>query len=131
MSQDFPSMSVSNQARAKRPRPTFAGSRKWRFCAMASHIGIVGSASALGRDPVDVPGGVFDVASFAMDAILSVDDKARLGPARLVRVNDLIDAGRAIEPRRLAVTGEIVADRDVRIAQPKVHGLVLLVIGVG
>ena len=66
-----------------------------------------------------------------MDAILRVDDKARVCAARLVRVNDFVDPGRAIKPRRLAEAGKIVADRDVGIMQPKMNGLILFVIGVG
>jgi hypothetical protein len=65
-----------------------------------------------------------------MDAILGVDNEAWVGATRLVRVNDFIDAGRAIKPRGFAETGKIVANGDVWITQTEVNSLILFVIGV-
>ena len=74
---------------------------------------------------------VFDVASFAMDTILSVDNEPRARMSRLVRVRHLVDPGWTIKSRGLSVTGKIVADRRVRIMQAKMDRLVLFVVGVG
>jgi hypothetical protein len=65
-----------------------------------SHIRIIRSAAALGGGPVDVLLGVLDVAGFAMDAVLRVDDEARVLARGFVAIDHFIDAGRAIEPRR-------------------------------
>ena len=65
-----------------------------------------------------------------MDTILSVDHKARVCATRLVRVNDFIDASRAIESRRLPETGEIITDRRVGVAQAQMNRLILFVIRV-
>ena len=43
----------------------------------SSHIGVIGSAAALGRNPGDVSIGILDVARFAVDAVLRVDHEAR------------------------------------------------------
>ena len=45
-------------------------------------------------------------------------------------VNDFIDAGRAVQPGRLSVTGKVVADRNGRIRQPQMDRLILLMVGV-
>jgi hypothetical protein len=78
----------------------------------ASHIGITGSAAAFGDRPGDVLGGVLDVAGLAVDAVLRVDHEARLGLRLGVLVDDLVDAGRAVEPRGLAIKRQVLLDRD-------------------
>jgi len=95
-----------------------------------SKVRIIRTASAFGRDPFDIFGRVLDIASFAMDAILRVDDKAWVRATRLVRVNDLIDAGRAIKSRGFSEPGKIVMDRNLGIAQAEMNGLILFVIRV-
>jgi hypothetical protein len=45
--------------------------------ARSLHVGIIGSSSAFGDDPIDVLGRVFDVAGLAVHTILRVDLKAR------------------------------------------------------
>jgi hypothetical protein len=82
-----------------------------------SKVRIIRPASAFGRGPFNIFGGVLDIAGFAMDTILRVDDKARVCATGLVRVNDLIDAGWAIKPRGLSEPRKIVTDRNVGIAQ--------------
>src|ERR1700678_2900023 len=57
-----------------------------------SHRLIIGAAAALRRNPGDVAVRILDVAGFAMDAVLGVDDKA--GTCRLL--GPFIDPGRAI-----------------------------------
>ena len=54
-----------------------------------SHRLIIGSATALGRNPGDVAVWILHVAGFAVDAILGVDDEA--WPGRLL--DPLVDAG--------------------------------------
>ena len=94
------------------------------------HIRIVRPASAFRRNPLDVFGRVLDIASFAMDAVLGVDNKSRVGTTCLVRVNDFVDASWAVEARGFPEPGQIVTDGDVRIMQPEMDGLILFVIGV-
>jgi hypothetical protein len=43
-------------------------------CSTPSHVLIVGTASTLGRHPVDILIGILDVAGLTVDAILRVDD---------------------------------------------------------
>ena len=97
----------------------------------SSHVRIIRPASAFRRDPFNVFGGVLDVASFAMDAILRVDDKARVCATGLARVNDLVDAGWAIKPRGLSKPRKIVTDRNVGIVQAEMNRLILFMIRVG
>ena len=66
-----------------------------------------------------------------MDAVLGVDHEPRIGLGRLVAIDDLIDPRRAVKPRRLAVFGQVDADRDRRIQQLQVGRLVLGMVGVG
>ena len=73
-----------------------------------SHIRIVRPAAALRRHPVDVLGGILDVAGLAVDAVLRVDHEARIALAS-VGVDHLVDAGRAIEPRGLAIERQVLA----------------------
>src|SRR6516225_1711014 len=75
-----------------------------------SKIRIIRPSAAFRRGPLDVLRRVLDVASFAMDAILRVDDEPRLLASRLVRIHHLVNASRAIEARRLSVARKIVAD---------------------
>jgi uncharacterized NAD(P)/FAD-binding protein YdhS len=114
------------------PRRRRALSGRWpRGDDRPSHLLIIGAAAAFRRRPGDVLRGVLDVAGFAMHAILRVDDEARIGLARLVAVDDLVNARRAIEPRRLGVARQVDAYGDRRVRQLQMNRLVLLVIGVG
>ncbi len=65
-----------------------------------------------------------------MHAVLRVDDKARIGLVRLVAVNDFIDGGRTIEPRRLAINREVLSNRDRRVLQTQMDLLIFRMIGV-
>ena len=61
-----------------------------------------------------------------MDAVLRVD----LEPRMVVAVaNDLIDASRAVALRRFGIDRQVDVDRDVRIGQHQMHGLIFFVIG--
>src|SRR5271166_2334849 len=61
---------------------------------------------------------------------LRVDDEARVGAFGLVGIDDVVNASRAIEPRRLAIPGKVVANRNRRVAQLEVDRLILLMVGV-
>ncbi|MNQ77744.1 hypothetical protein D3C85_926300 [compost metagenome] len=63
-----------------------------------------------------------------MDAVLGVDLEARV--LALLVGQHLIDARRAIEPRRFAVLGQVDVDRHGRVQQLQVGRLVLGVVGV-
>ena len=82
-----------------------------------SYIGIIRPAAALGRRPVDVLLGVLDVAGFAIDAVLRVDDETRVLARSFIAIDHFIDAGRTIEPRRLAISRQIDADGNRRVLQ--------------
>ncbi len=97
-------LALSLPHRARRGKPV--GCRPPR-----SHVGIVGSAAALGHHPVDVLGHVLDVAGLAVDAILRVDLEPRL---LLLAPDDLVDAGRAVALLGALEELEIDLDRYAR-----------------
>src|SRR5438270_473509 len=70
-----------------------------------SHIRIVRSVAALRRGPIDVLRRVLDIARLAVDAVLEVDLELRVLP--VVVVEDLINAGRAVEPGGLPVLRQV------------------------
>src|SRR6476620_10831026 len=92
------------------------------------HIRIIRPAATLRRHPVDISRGILDVAGLAVHAVLRVDDEARIRARCLVGVDHLVDRGRAVEPRGLAPLRQVLRDRDRRILQLEVDGLVLLVV---
>ena len=65
------------------------------------HIGIIGSATALGRDPVDILGRVLNIASLAMHAVLGVDLQAWV--AAIAVAHDFIDPSRAVPLLRCVI----------------------------
>src|SRR5450631_2190080 len=67
-----------------------------RIARDPSHIRVIRSATAFGRNPGNVLIRVLDVAGFAMDAILRVYDELR----RTALLNPFIDTSRAIARRR-------------------------------
>src|SRR5690349_22573089 len=78
--------------------------------ASSSHVRIIGSAPAFGDDPDDILLRVFDVAGFAVDAILRVDLKPGIGPG--IVAHDLVYAGRAVALLGRRIKREIVLDRN-------------------
>ena len=90
----------------------------------SSHVLIVGTATALRRDPIDVAIGILDVAGFAVDAILCVDDVAR-DPALL---HPFIHAGRAVTGGGAGVDIMLGRLLQGRIRDPQVNRLIFLVI---
>ena len=95
------------------------------------HIWIVRPAPAFRRYPLYVLGRVLDVASFAVDTILRVDDKAWICAGYLVRVNDFVYSSRTVKARRFSKPRKIITNRYVGIVQSKVNGLILFMICVG
>ena len=73
------------------------------------HIWVIGPTAALGHRPVDVLARVFDVACFAMHAILRVDLELLLTPLGL---NHFIYACRAIALRGLSPEGQVLGNWD-------------------
>src|SRR3546814_13042917 len=91
------------------------------------HVRIIGASTAFGYHPIDVLGGILDVARLAMDAVLGVDDELRVA---FFLADDLVNARRAITLRRLVVHRQIVIDRNIGIAQRQVERLILLMVGI-
>src|ERR1017187_7960863 len=98
------------------------------FDARGLHGLVDGPLAALGGHPGDVLGRILDVAGLAVDTVLGVDLQS--GSVSLV-ADDLVDAGRAVALLRRVIEGKIYLDGDVRVLQPQVTGLILLVVGVG
>ena len=64
-----------------------------------------------------------------MDAVLRVDDKARIGLGVLIAIDNFIHASRAIQPRRFAINRQILSHGNRRIGQVQMHRLVLFMVG--
>src|SRR4029077_6407357 len=94
---------------------------------LSLHIGIFWSPTPLRRLPGDVAVGILDVASFAVDAVLRVDHKARL-PTLL---HPLIDPGWAVARRRPGIDVMLRSFLERHVGAPEGGWLVLLVIGAG
>src|SRR3954454_6446186 len=98
----------------------------WRYrdqsAELSLHIGIFWSPTPLRGLPGDVAVGILDVASFAVDAVLRVDHKARL-PTLL---HPLINTGRAVARRRPGVDVMLRCLLERHVADPQVRRLVLL-----
>ena len=100
------------------------------FVPRQLHIRIVRPASAFRGDPLYVFGWILDIAGFAVDTVLRVDDKTRVRAICLIRIDDFVDASWAVEARGFPKPGQSVTDGDGRIMQPEMDGLILFVIGV-
>src|SRR3954447_8995901 len=92
-----------------------------------SHRLVIGSAATLRRNPRDVTVGVFHVAGFAVNTILSIDDEPGSGGL----LDPLIYRRRTITARWAGK--DIVLGRLLQgdVGDLQVHRLVLFVIGVG
>src|SRR5262245_1223326 len=89
--------------------------RAWGLRFNPLEVGIVRSAATLRRNPVYILAGVFDVASFAVHAVLSVDVEPRVGPSLVIE--NFIHPRWAISCRWLGVFGEVDADGDGRVLE--------------
>src|SRR6185436_5079210 len=90
-----------------------------------SHVGIVGTAPALRRNPGDVGVRVLDVAGFAVNAVLSVYDILQIGTL----TDPLIDSGGTIARRRACVDVMLRRSLNVGIADMEVPRLVFRMVG--
>ena len=64
-----------------------------------------------------------------MDAILRIDDEARIFFRRFIAIDHFINTRWTIEARRLAIFWQIVAHRCLSIFQLQMHRLVFFMIG--
>jgi len=97
------------------------------FSSIESHIRVIWPPAALGRNPGDVLIGVFDIAGFAVDAVLGVDHE----PGRTRLLYPLIDAGRAIPgrgPSEYIVLGFFLQRH---VSDMKMNGLIFFMIRIG
>src|SRR6266850_4081467 len=88
---------------------------------------VIGTASALGRNPGNVAVRVLHVTGFAVNAILGVDLEAR---TRCL-LDPFIDAGRAIAVGRTGIDVVLGCLLQIHIGDLEMNRLVFLVIGVG
>src|SRR5206468_755447 len=84
--------------------------------------------STLWRHPNNILRWVLNIASFAVHAVLSVDLEARI--AGLI-AHKLVHPGWTVALLRSVVECEVHRDRDGRVLERQVRGLVLLVVCVG
>src|SRR5690606_2968231 len=87
-----------------------------------SHVRIIGSAAAFGRDPVDILGRILDVAGLAVDAVLRVDHE--LGIA-LFDPDVFVDRRGAVAGLGTRIDRPVHLLRDRRVLEAQVAGLVL------
>src|SRR4051794_17706886 len=98
-----------------------------RYSVEGLHIDVVRPAAALGRDPVDVLVRVFDIACFAMNAVLGVD---LVSPAARV-LDPLVNPRRAVALRRSAIDVVLGPLLQLHVLDLEVARLILLMVGVG
>src|SRR5262245_18233302 len=91
------------------------------------HVRIIGAATTLRWNPGDVLVGIFDVASFAVDAVLRVDHKAGRTPL----LDPFVDPGWAIARRGPAIDVMLGRLLQRQIGHLEMWRLVLLVVCVG
>mmetsp|Transcript_25610 Transcript_25610/g.65926 ORF Transcript_25610/g.65926 Transcript_25610/m.65926 type:complete len:389 (-) Transcript_25610:905-2071(-) len=113
---------IASSARQASSHPKTAGLRG----SLGSHGSVRRAAAALGRSPMDVLRGVLDVACLAVHAVLRVDVQALLAAA-VISVHVLVHACRAEARLRARVHRQVDHVRDAGVAQPQVHGLVVVV----
>src|SRR5829696_9995562 len=94
---------------------------------LSSHIWVIRTAAPLGRHPSDVLIRILDIAGFAVDAVLRVDDKARI----TALLHPFIDAGRTITRRRSAI--DVMLGRFLQRHFPydQMRSLAFFVVGIG
>jgi hypothetical protein len=91
------------------------------------HPSVVGSAATFGRDPNDVLCGIFDIARFAVHAVLRVDLQA----ITVVIVLDVfVDARRAVARLWASINIQVDTDWNGRVFQRQMRRLLFFVIGI-
>ncbi len=91
------------------------------------HGAVRGSSAPFRGHPGDVLTGVFDVAGFAVNAILGIN----LESLDRTLINDLVDAGGTVTLGRLSPARQIYRQGNLAVSQLQMRRLVFLVIGVG
>ena len=91
------------------------------------HVAVIGPASALRHNPVDILCRILDITGFTVDAVLGID----LESGSCAFLNNFINPSRAIALRRLIKFWQIDGNRNAGILQSEVTGLIFLMIGVG
>ena len=93
------------------------------------HRRIVRPAAAFRRDPIDVLSWVLDVAGFAVYTVLAVDPQNFTAGFLVVEI--LVNAGGTEALFRTRIARPVDFNRNVRVLQRQVAGLVFPVIGIG
>src|SRR5665213_209234 len=92
-----------------------------------SHIRVIRPAAAFGRNPGNVLIRVLDIAGFAVDAVLRVDDEFRLAAL----LYPLIYAGRAITLGGPAIDIVLRGLFELHVGNEQMDRLIFLMIGIG
>ena len=92
----------------------------------ALHGFVVRAVAAFGSDPVDVLGRVFDIAGFAVQAVLRMNVQARLP----VFLRKLVHARRAVAGFGAGILRPVDAYRHAGITQHQVAGLIFRMVGI-
>ena len=90
----------------------------------ALHVRIVRPVAPLGACPIDVLAWVFDIAGFAMHAVLEVDDKLLFA----VFFDHFVNARRAIPLCGFCVFRQVDPDRDACVFEVQMHGLAFFMV---
>src|SRR5947209_8698479 len=91
------------------------------------HVRVIGASAAFGSDPVDVLGGVLDVARLAVDAILGVDLKPRF---TVLAVDKFINSSRTVTLFGSGIDGQVDCRWYVGVLERQMNRLVFFMIGV-
>src|SRR6266480_8123575 len=97
----------------------------YRICL---HVWVVRSPPTLWGDPDDILGRVLDVTGLAVNAVLRVDLEA-VGAVAVF--HEFVHARRTVAAFGAGILREIDCDRNARVFQREVAGLVLLVVRIG
>ena len=89
------------------------------------HVRVVGAVATLWDGPCDVLAWVFDIAGFAMHAVLEVDHKLLLA----VLFDHFVNARRTIPLCGFCVFGQVDPDRDAHVFEEQMRGLAFFVVG--
>ena len=91
-----------------------------------SHIGVVRSTQAFRGHPANILRGILDIAGLTVNAVLSVNLKARF-----VTIGDyFIYARRAVALSGFVVSRKVDLNRNRGVSQLQVAGLIFFVVGI-
>jgi len=94
--------------------------------ALILHIGVIRSTQAFRGYPTDILRGILDIASLTVNAVLSVNLKARFVAIR----NHFIYARRAVALSGFVVSRKVDLNRNRIVSQLQVAGLIFFMVGV-